>query len=162
MKKLFRNKKAVSPVVATVLMILVTMVGMTLLFAFVNTYSDSYKAGAGSSVLESLTIEDVWLCPDSTSGYNSYNVNVTIYNAGKIDSTISSAYVDGLKLTPKGQSDNMNLNTPIPVGKHVTLSLTWSHTDPDPQKNRWISGQDYVFKISTLRGSNFERTITAP
>ena len=63
MKKLFRNRKAVSPVIATVLMILVTMAGMTILFGFVISYSDSYKAGIGSSVMESLTVEDIWLSP---------------------------------------------------------------------------------------------------
>ena len=65
MKRLFRNKKAVSPVIATVLMILVTMAGMTILFGFVISYSDTYKAGVGSSVMESLTIEDIWLSPNN-------------------------------------------------------------------------------------------------
>jgi flagellin-like protein len=55
MRRIFKNKKAVSPVIATVLMILVTMAGMTILFAFVASYSDSYRAGVGGSVLESLT-----------------------------------------------------------------------------------------------------------
>ena len=49
MRKRYHNKKAVSPVIATVLMMLVTMVGMTFLFAFVTSYTDNYKAGIGSS-----------------------------------------------------------------------------------------------------------------
>ena len=61
MRKTSNNRRAVSPVIATVLMILVTMVGMTILFAFVASYSDNYKAGVGSSVMESLTVEDIWL-----------------------------------------------------------------------------------------------------
>ena len=63
--KLFKNKKAVSPVIATVLMIMVTMAGMAILFGFVISYSDGYKAGVGSSVMESLTIEDIWISPNS-------------------------------------------------------------------------------------------------
>jgi flagellin-like protein len=63
MKKTFGSKKAISPVIATVLMILITMTGMTLLFVFVSSYSESYKAGIGSSVMESVTIEDIWISP---------------------------------------------------------------------------------------------------
>ena len=65
MKRLFKNKKAVSPVIATVLMIMVTMAGMTILFGFVTSYSQIYKEGAGSQVLELLTVEDIWINPIS-------------------------------------------------------------------------------------------------
>jgi flagellin-like protein len=152
MIRLFRSKKAISPVIATVLMILVTMIGMTLLFGFVSSYSDNYKKGIGSSVMESLTIEDIYLSPGHTGSYDNY-VNITIFNSGKIDSTISSAYVNGLKLT---SNNNLNLNQPIGVGQHVTLNLKW------PDVNNWNSGQDYTFKISTVRGSNYEQVYRAP
>ena len=46
-------------------MIMVTMAGMAILFGFVISYSDAYKKGVGSSVMESLTIEDVWIGPPS-------------------------------------------------------------------------------------------------
>ena len=67
MKKLFKNRKAVSPVIATVLMILITMAGMAILFGFVISYSDSYKSGIGGSVMESITVEDIWLRPSNAS-----------------------------------------------------------------------------------------------
>ncbi len=60
MKRLFKSKRAVSPVIATVLMILIVMAGMTILFAFIGAYAQSFQAGSGSAVLESLTVEDVW------------------------------------------------------------------------------------------------------
>ena len=90
MMKLFRNKKAVSPVIATVLMILVTMAGMAILFGFVISYSDAYKSGVGSSVMESLTIEDIWISPPSVTN-SLYTVELSIYNVGKVDSNITSA-----------------------------------------------------------------------
>lgn len=149
MKKLFTNKKAVSPVIATVLMIMVTMAGMTILFGFVISYSDAYKAGVGSSVMESLTIEDIWLSPHSTS-YN-LAVQISIYNVGKVDSTITSMYANGLKLTDNG---NLNLNKIIAIGQHLTITLDWSQV--------WIPGQQYTFRVSTLSGSNFDIKYTAP
>ena len=75
-------------------MILVTMAGMAILFGFVISYSDAYKAGVGSSVMESIIIEDIWLSPDSPT-YNS-QVQITVYNVGKVDSTITSIYANGL------------------------------------------------------------------
>jgi flagellin-like protein len=152
-KRLFRNKKAVSPVIATILMILVTMAGMTILFGFVISYSDAYKSGVGSSVMESLTIEDVWLSPGSNSyaSDSAYSVQLTIYNVGKVDSTITSIYADGSKLT---QGGNLNLNKPIAIGQHLTLTLDWSQV--------WVSGQEYTFRVSTLSGSNFDMKYTAP
>jgi flagellin-like protein len=152
MNKLFRNKKAVSPVIAAVLMILVTMIGMTLLFGFVSSYSDSYKKGIGSSVMESISIEDIYLSPDHPGSYDN-KVNITVYNSGKIDSTISSSYVNGLKLT---YNNNLNTNKPIAVGQHVTLNLKWDDV------SNWNSGQEYNFKISTVRGSNYEQVYRAP
>ena len=151
MKKLFRNRKAVSPVIATVLMILVTMAGMAILFGFVISYSDAYKKGVGSSVMESLTIEDIWLSPRSTT-YNS-EVQISVYNVGKVDSTITSAYVNGLALTKIGNLD-LNLKESITVGQHLTIALKW--TQP------FVHGQQYTFRISTQSGSNFDITYTAP
>jgi flagellin-like protein len=151
MKKLFRNKKAVSPVIATVLMIMVTMAGMAILFGFVISYSDAYKAGVGSSVMESLTIEDIWLSPHSAN-YNS-EVQLSVYNVGKVDSTITSMYANGIKLTENG---NLNLNKPIAIGQHLNITLVWSQT------TGWISGQEYTFRVSTLSGSNFDMKYTAP
>jgi flagellin-like protein len=147
MKRLFRNKKAVSPVIGTILMIMITMIGMTLLFAFVASYSQTYKAGIGSSVMESLTIEDIWLSVGK-SPYDSSCI-IYVYNSGKIDCTISAVYIDGLTL-------NVNLNKPIEVGKDLPITLDSARDSP------WVSGQTYTFKVSTLRGSNFELTYKAP
>ena len=147
MKKLFRNRKAVSPVIATVLMILVTMAGMAILFGFVISYSDAYKEGVGSSVMESLTIEDIWLSPHSTT-YNS-EVQISVYNVGKVDSTITSAYVNGLALTKSGNL--LNLKESITVGQHLTITLNWIQP--------FVHGQQYTFRVSTQSGSNFDINI---
>jgi flagellin-like protein len=156
MKRLFRNKKAVSPVIATVLMILVTMAGMTILFGFVISYSDNYKAGIGGSVMEVLTVEDIWLSPHSQplSNYNNV-VNLSIYNVGKVDSTITSVYANGTKLTDTDGGQNFNLkNENIAIGEHKTITLYWD--------NNWQHGQTYIFRIATQRGSTFDVPYTAP
>jgi flagellin-like protein len=148
MKRLFRNKKAVSPVIATVLMILVTMAGMTILFGFVISYSDSYKAGIGSSVMESLTIEDIWIQSTNT-------VNVTVYNVGTktnlgtdsgMDITIATIYVNGTALTNPVSTTIDFKNYVVNAGSHLTIKGS----------GFFNVGNTYDFKIVTTRGSNFE------
>jgi hypothetical protein len=130
---------------------------MSILFGFVISYSDSYKSGVGSSVMESLVIEDIWLSPGSSYQNDlAHTVQLSIYNVGKVDSTITSAYVNGVALSGNGK---LNLKDPIVIGQHLTITLTWDQPN-SPQG--WVSGQQYTFRISTLSGSNFDVTYTAP
>jgi archaeal type IV pilus assembly protein PilA len=147
MKKLFRNRKAVSPVIATVLMIMVTMAGMTILFGFVISYSDAYKAGAGSSVMELLTVEDIWIKPG-------LEVQLSIYNAGKVDSEITSVYVNGLGTTKIFGSGDFNLAEKVAVGEHTSFKVYWT-IPMNPSSS-------YTFTIATKMGSTFEVIYTAP
>jgi flagellin-like protein len=148
MKKLFRNRKAVSPVIATVLMIMVTMAGMTILFGFVISYSDSYKAGIGSSIKESLTIDDVWF-----QGGN--KLELSIYNVGKLPVNVKAIYVNGLNLDVKSFDGSeitnaLNINGEIPINGHVKViaNCNWQSYGSSP----------IVFKIATERGSTFEQS----
>jgi flagellin-like protein len=147
-KKLFKNEKGVSPVISTVLMILVVMVGMSLLFAFLATYTMNFHSGSGSSVLESMTIEDAWF-------KNSDNTfHLWVYNVGKVDFMINSIYVNGTKVTPTMSDSNnnpINSNTPIQINKHVQISLA-----------QWQLGDNYNLKIVTGRGSAFEGNYAPP
>jgi|WetSurMetagenome_2_1015567.scaffolds.fasta_scaffold29390_4 flagellin-like protein len=155
MKKLFTNRKAVSPVIATVLMIMVTMAGMTILFGFVISYSDSYKAGIGTSVMESLTIEDVWV--------NGASIQVTIYNAATkanmgsdVDLNVATIYVDGLALINNDQTsinrDTINFNDKlVGSGEHVMFICKLSSAS-----FLLSSGTTHDITIATIRGSNFK------
>ena len=95
MRKPLNNNKGLSTVVATVLMILVVMIGMTILFAFVNVYASNFQAGSGSAVLESMTIEDVWFQNPTQNPPNSIPVQLWIYNVGQTEFKIPTVYVDG-------------------------------------------------------------------
>jgi flagellin-like protein len=148
MKKLFRNKKAVSPVIATVLMIMVTMAGMTILFGFVISYSDAYKAGIGSSVKELLIVEDIWIKPSSIG-----LVQLSIYNAGEVDSEIKSVYVNGLGTT-NSPGGVFNLAEKVPVGEHISFNVYWN--------NNMNPSSLYTFTIATKMGSTFDVTNNVP
>ena len=63
------------------------MVGMSIAFSYVVFYSDNYKAGTGSSILESMTIEDVWI-------QDSHTVQISVYNTGTQTNLGTDAGVD--------------------------------------------------------------------
>jgi FlaG/FlaF family flagellin (archaellin) len=145
MRRLLRDKRALSPVLAAVMMILVASIGMSVLFAFFVNYSRDFQVGSGSSVLESMTIEDV--------SFTSGTAVVWVYNVGKVDFKIAAVYVDGHKVEPelvsvrlKGQDVTSSSSGSIPVGGHGELSVPW----------QFASGGNYTFKVVTERGSSFE------
>jgi hypothetical protein len=140
MRKLYRNKRALSTVISTILMIMVVMIGMSLLFAYVAVYAQNYKDGIGGAVMESLTIEDVWFTDQTT-------VRIWVYNAGKVDSQINAIYDNGLVLTGAA-----NLNTVVKVGEHKEFVATCP--------SGWQSVNN--LKIVSVRGSNFEGTYGWP
>ena len=117
-------------------MIMVVMVGMSILFGALIVYSDNFHSGIGSSVLESITVEDVY--------FRSSAVELTIFNTGKVELKVTNVYIDGQMAT---------IPAPLTIaqGAHELLRVT-------PSESPFSIGSDYNFKIVTARGTGFEGT----
>jgi flagellin-like protein len=149
MKRLFKNKKAVSPVIATVLMILIVMAGMTILFAFVTDYTQSFQAGRGSAVLESLTVEYHLFKTLPSDEY----LYIWVYNVGEEKFVINSIYVNDVMVTPalfNSDKEPIPHGTVIDLNEHIEIRVC-----------PWRVGYSYTVKIVTDRGSAFEETYYA-
>jgi hypothetical protein len=138
-RKLFKNRKGVSTVIGTILMIMVVMAGMSILFGALIVYSDSYHSGSGSSVLESIIVEDAYFKDPNT-------VRLSIYNTGKVDLTIVNVYINGQMATISPAKLS------IIEGDHEFLTMT--------PPSAFSIGTGYAFKIVTQRGTGFEGTYT--
>jgi hypothetical protein len=124
-------------------MILVVMAGMAILFGFVGSYTSNFQAGTGSSVLESLTVEQSWFNESSPQ-----HLVLWVYNTGKIDFKINSVFVNGFKVEPTAYKDSAEIDlkkTVILIGDHVQLDIKIS-----------TPASSYPVKIQTERGSGFE------
>jgi flagellin-like protein len=130
-RKLFRSRRAVSPVVSTVLMMLVVIIGMSLLFAFFVNYARDFQTGSGSAVLESMTIEDVWFRESPI------RAEVWVYNVGKVNFTITSVYVNDQNAGFEPSS------LEIAPGQHGNITIA-------------SASGNCTIKIVTARGSAFE------
>ena len=154
MKKLYRSRRALSPVLSAVLMMLVVMVGMSLLFGFFVNYAGNFQSGDGSAVLESMVVEDVHIVPE--------NVTIWVYNLGKIPFNISKVYINGALASVPLSLDQVVYNgtklnpTPneIKEGAHAEISIN--------SPTQLFFGGVYTFKIVTLRGTTLEVTEDYP
>ena len=130
MRRLFNSRKGLSPVLSTVLMILVVITGMSVLFGFFVNYTRDFQTGSGSAVLESMTVEDVWFKQGSTA-------EVWVYNVGKISFTITSVYVNDQNAGFEPSS------LEIAPGQHRMITIA-------------SASSGCTIKIVTARGSAFE------
>jgi hypothetical protein len=121
-------------------MIMVVMIGMSILFGYLVVYAQNYQVGAGSAVLESITIEDVHFTGPSS-------VNITIYNTGKVDLTVKSVFINNA-------ASSTTLDTVVKQGQHQQLSLS----APSGMTFTFGEGRVYTLKIATARGTTFEGT----
>jgi len=162
MRKHNFNKKGLSTVVSTLLMIIVVMVGMTLVFSYVTFYAQNYQAGTGSSILESLTIENIWINPP---GNPINSVNITIYNTGTQANYLGTG--SGVVIT----LDQIYVNGSLPLVNPSTGTIDFNNIQVSPGSHVTVEGQysadfehvnTYDFKIVTSRGSDFGAQYTYP
>lgn len=159
MRYLGRDSRAVSPVLGTVMLILIVVLGMSLVFGFFVDYVSDYQRGRGSSVMELVEIEDVYF---KRAGGVDY-AEVWLYNYGEIEFEVDAVYVNGVSVAnvsflnvssvPLYDSDRDGSVEVIPSA-HAKFNVTLS--------SGWVSDESYVFRFVTARGSAVEREYFSP
>lgn len=98
-KKLLRNKKGVSEVIASLILIfIVTVAGVAIYTYSVSSFSSSSSffqqqaQNDQAQVKERFSITRVWYNPPN-------QLNLTIFNHGEIDITINAVYLNGTPVT---------------------------------------------------------------
>ena len=163
LRRFGRDRRAVSVVLGTVIMVLIVVLGMSLVFAFFVDYVSDYQTGRGSSVMELVEIEDVYF--RGVGG-----VEVWLYNYGKIEFEVDSVYVNGLLVN---KTDFNFCNVSYLSGEKVVLDdvdgdgsvevIPYAHAKFNVTlSGGWVSDMSYVFRFVTERGSAVEREYFAP
>lgn len=149
MKKLLRNRKALSPVVAAIILIAVTVAVSIAVAAWMGSLTFSFMGGT-----EELKILDVKF-DKATS-----KLSVEVTNIGTEKVTISDIRVDGVTYKDVGDSDNgacddLASGYELDKGANHTFVITFTSW---PFK----SGVKYTFLVLTTRGNQFQYTATSP
>lgn len=121
-------------------MIMVVVAGMSIAFAYFINYVKDYQTGSGASVMELISIEDVWFMPNST-------VKVSLFNYGKVATTVNAFYVNG-------QQQPGFSPISISIGGHNVSYVLFAQS--------WTHGIAYDFKFVTARGTGFEGEYVSP
>jgi flagellin-like protein len=132
--RMLKNKKALSPVVASIILIAVTVAVSIAVAAWMGALS------VGFMQTEQISITKCTFNADNAT------ITLTLRNTGTSDVTINSATVNGNSTTIE--------NAPVTVRKNAEEDLT---LDCD-----WKPGYSYQIKLMSTRGNYFVYNAVAP
>ncbi len=133
--KLFKSKKALSPVVAAIILIAVTV-----------AVSIAVAAWMGALTFTFMKTEEVKVIGINRSTWSSTNATLTLKNSGTSELTINSVRVND-------NTASMNPTTAtLAPGEEVSLRVDYTY----------VSGTKYEFAFYTASGNRYPYTSTAP
>jgi flagellin-like protein len=141
--KLKVNRKAVSPVIATLLMIAIAVAAAILVYVWSMGLVGTLQGTGGQQTREQLIVEAY----DATDLASPYVWTLYIRNVGPTTSTIAAVYVEGKAGTPGGVT---SFNPGVSGGLTITFSA------PTP-----ASGAAYTVKVVTVSGAVFSYSVIA-
>ena len=145
-RKIRKNAKALSPVVASIILIAVTVAVSIAVAAWMGALV------VGQMQTEELKITNIQFDPQSSNKY----INLTISNTAATSSTLDQALVDSqsrpfiLYATSGGAAVTPTTISPNAKGWTIQIEKTW------------VSGNNYAFKLVTTKGNYYTYTAIAP
>jgi flagellin-like protein len=140
MKKMFKSKKGISPILATLLLIVIAVAAVIVTYAWVMTFTGSTTSQAGSV----LTIENIRFY-----GSQDDDIEIVVRNSGTADAKVVEVYhgtsdSDLQKISPNDITYNPNTQV---VSASSSLEI-------DIEDINWVSGTRYYFRVVTEEGIN--------
>jgi flagellin-like protein len=145
-RKFKKNAKALSPVVASIILIAVTVAVSVVVAAWMGGMTIGLMGSA-----EQVSITNIAFMPNSGADV----IQVLVQNAGGTSATISSAFVNGVAVPNTSWASNPNTTPAYTLVKssQMTLNLTLS-------AGYLQSGASYTVKLITAKGTSVVNTAT--
>jgi flagellin-like protein len=145
---MLKSKKAISPILATLLLIVIAVAAIVVTYAWVMTYVGTTTQQA-SIILYDENVRFV----DSTT-------EITIGNSGTGDTQLVRLYLgtSANDLTEVTTAVTDGLTDLLNAGSVVTLTLDWTDTD----LGNWTSGETYYFRVVPQQGQAYPFSAQAP
>jgi len=137
MKKLLKNKKALSPVVAAIILIAVTVAVSIAVAAWMGALTFTFM---GTEQLDIRSITWTW-----NSNASQRQFTVTIYNTGTSSVTITQIWVNNVDKTT---SSTIGSGLTIADGGHGSITVTYPYNN----------GTSYQVTVVTSKGNKFSKT----
>lgn len=154
MVKILRSKKGISPILATLLLIVIAVAAITITYAWVMTFLGGTTGQAGVILYK----ENVRFYGVPSTAKN--RTEIVIGNSGIEDGKIMRVYIgnsSGNRIDLTASSD-LGAGKTIASKTTITIIVTWSND----LATRWEPGKTYYFKVALEVGAPFEFTEDAP
>jgi flagellin-like protein len=148
-KNMLKSKKAISPILATLLLIVIAVAAIVVTYAWIMTYMSSTTQQAG-----------VILYNENVRFVNS-TTQIVIGNSGTGDTQIVRLYIG----TSANDLTEITTSTDIGSGKALTAHSTATITVTWPISalgGNWTKGETYYFKVVPNPGQAFPFSQQAP
>jgi flagellin-like protein len=148
--KFLNSKKAISPILATLLLIVIAVAAIVVTYAWITTYMGSATSQAGVRLYP----ENVRFDADAGT------TEITMGNSGTENTQIVRVWLGD----SSGNMTDVTANTDIGTGKAlaaggtVTITLNW----PNGVDSAWTEGANYYFRIVPSQGQFYEFQEQAP
>ena len=144
-RKFRKSRKALSPVVASIILIAVTVAVSVVVAAWMGGMTIGLMGSAEQASISNVAF-------DPTTGAEA--LNVMVQNAGGTSVTISSAFINGVAVPVAGWSSDPE-STTYTIDKSSTMTLNL----PLPTDVTLDSGASYTVKLITAKGTS---VVSAP
>ncbi len=142
-RELLGSKRAVSPVVSSLLMIVITIAGSGLIWSSTTQWIRLQRINEMQVIRERLLIEDAWFPIGET------NVTLTMTNIGTIDLMIRYVKVNEVTIL-EIEDEELEI-----VGRDETVYRIIENFD-------WGTNTEYRVSLITVRGNRFEAVFVSP
>lgn len=136
MKNIFKSKKGISPILATLLLIVIAVAAVIVTYAWVITFTGSTTESAGA-ILKTDNIRFY------TSGSTDY-IEIIVRNSGTGDGEVDTVYAGTSSSNLVTQTSVAYSPSSQIVAAGSTLNVTLTYD--------WTDGTMYYFKITTEEG----------
>jgi len=138
--KFHRSRKGISPILATLLLVVIAVAAIVVTYAWVMMYT-GHLTGEAGVVLNAANVNFYG---------NGTKIDIDIQNTGTSDTTIIQVYVG----TSSSSMDNQTI-TPVPLPAGGTVQrITLNY--------QWLTGATYFFKVITSTGQSLPWSEQAP
>ena len=144
LKRMLMSRKAISPILATLLLIVIAVAAVIVTYAWVMTFTGSQTQQAG-----------VILVKENTSWPTSSSIAIVIRNTGTSNGKITAVYIgtSSTNLTSATVA-SPSLGTGVTVNAGASQSFTLTYT--------WAANTWYYFKFSTDTPASLEFSEKSP
>jgi flagellin-like protein len=139
-RKLKRNSKALSPVVASIILIAVTVAVSVVVAAWMGGMTIGLMGSA-----EQVSITNVAFTASTGTGVND-TIQVMVQNSGGNQASITTAFINGVLVT----GGNITPAAPISLSKSTSTTITLSAGPA----NTLVAGNAYTIKLITAKGTS--------